>query len=213
MPKTRYARRRFSRNSGITRVEMLNLEKDCVMTRKDPDEDGNWVISSLSAGLSGGPANGCSRSTKSRSRCLSAYCQSQNVGTYSASRHPDRKLEPCALESEMVRFRARCFPVRYRSLPADPPSLPNPHRQSFLAIQPVHPLMVCRHSCAHPPGVDERTALAIRSSIGNAFVFGFRLIAIFCALLATASAVVAWRRIPAQRPSRAQDFSGAQAAA
>jgi hypothetical protein len=38
MPKNRYARRRFSRNSGITRVEMLNLEKDCVMIRKDPDE-------------------------------------------------------------------------------------------------------------------------------------------------------------------------------
>lgn len=64
-----------------------------------------------------------------------------------------------------------------------------------------------------PPGVDERTALAIRSSIANAFVFGFRLIAIFCALLATASAVVAWRKIPTQRAPRAQDFSGARAAA
>jgi EmrB/QacA subfamily drug resistance transporter len=63
-----------------------------------------------------------------------------------------------------------------------------------------------------PPGVDEQTALAIRSSIANAFLFGFRLIAVFCALLATASAVVAWRRIPAQRASRASDFSGAQAA-
>jgi integrase-like protein len=32
----------LARNSGITRVEMLNLEKDCVIIRKDPDEDGNW---------------------------------------------------------------------------------------------------------------------------------------------------------------------------
>src|SRR5205807_9055377 len=33
----------LARNSGITRVEMLNLEKDCLIIRKDdPDEDGNW---------------------------------------------------------------------------------------------------------------------------------------------------------------------------
>jgi hypothetical protein len=32
----------LARNSGITRVEMLNLEKDCVLIRKRPDEDGNW---------------------------------------------------------------------------------------------------------------------------------------------------------------------------
>lgn len=29
-----------ARNSGITRVEMLNLEKDCVIISKQPDEDG-----------------------------------------------------------------------------------------------------------------------------------------------------------------------------
>src|SRR5207247_7091078 len=32
----------LARNSGIARVEMLNLEKDCVLIRKDLDEDGNW---------------------------------------------------------------------------------------------------------------------------------------------------------------------------
>jgi hypothetical protein len=32
----------LARNSGITRVEMLNLEKDCVLIRRRPDEDGNW---------------------------------------------------------------------------------------------------------------------------------------------------------------------------
>jgi len=51
MPKNRYARRRFSRNSGITRVEMLNLEKDCVMIRKDPDEDSNWGDLIIKRGL------------------------------------------------------------------------------------------------------------------------------------------------------------------
>jgi hypothetical protein len=31
----------LARSSGITRVEMLNLEKDCVIIREDPDEYGN----------------------------------------------------------------------------------------------------------------------------------------------------------------------------
>lgn len=30
----------LARNSAITRVEMLTLEKDCGLIRKDPDEDG-----------------------------------------------------------------------------------------------------------------------------------------------------------------------------
>lgn len=64
-----------------------------------------------------------------------------------------------------------------------------------------------------PAGVDERTASAIRSSIASAFVFGFRLIAILCALLAVASAAVAWRKMPGQRDSKAQDFGGAKAVA
>lgn len=63
-----------------------------------------------------------------------------------------------------------------------------------------------------PPGVDERTALAIRSSIARAFVFGFRLVAVFCAVLAIASSVVAWWEMPTRRDSIAQDFGGAQAA-
>ncbi len=49
-----------------------------------------------------------------------------------------------------------------------------------------------------PPGVDEQTASAIRSSIASAFASGFRLISILCALLALASAVVAWWEIPAR---------------
>jgi MFS family permease len=47
-----------------------------------------------------------------------------------------------------------------------------------------------------PPGTDEATASAIRSRIAEAFVFGFRLIAVLCALLATSSSVVAWWKMP-----------------
>lgn len=63
-----------------------------------------------------------------------------------------------------------------------------------------------------PTGTDKATALAIRSRIAEAFVFGFRLVAALCAVLAIASAVVAWRQIPSEASSRARDFSGAKAA-
>ena len=63
-----------------------------------------------------------------------------------------------------------------------------------------------------PPGTDMQTASAIRLRIAEAFVFGFRLIAILCAVLAIASAVVAWWNMPSETTARAQDFSGVQAA-
>src|SRR4051794_18213670 len=63
-----------------------------------------------------------------------------------------------------------------------------------------------------PTGTDKATALAIRSRIAEAFVFGFRLVAALCAVLAIASAVVACRQIPSEASSRARDFSGAKAA-
>jgi EmrB/QacA subfamily drug resistance transporter len=49
-----------------------------------------------------------------------------------------------------------------------------------------------------PPGVDSKTAGAIRSAIADAFVFSFRLIALLCTVLAVASAIVAWWKIPVQ---------------
>jgi len=63
-----------------------------------------------------------------------------------------------------------------------------------------------------PSGTDEATALAIRSRIAEAFVFGFRLIAVFCAVLSMVSAVVAWWKMPSQTSSRAQDVRPAEAA-
>jgi EmrB/QacA subfamily drug resistance transporter len=49
-----------------------------------------------------------------------------------------------------------------------------------------------------PAGVAPRTATMIRAAIVQAFVFGFRVIMLLCALLAVASAAVAWRKIPAR---------------
>jgi predicted MFS family arabinose efflux permease len=63
-----------------------------------------------------------------------------------------------------------------------------------------------------PSGTDNATALAIRSRIAEAFVFGFRLISVLCAGLAMASALVAWWKMPSQKSSQAQDFGTAQAA-
>src|ERR1700720_2054867 len=47
-----------------------------------------------------------------------------------------------------------------------------------------------------PAGVDDSTRAMIRDSVGEAFVFGFRLVMIICASLSVASAGVAWVTIP-----------------
>jgi EmrB/QacA subfamily drug resistance transporter len=62
-----------------------------------------------------------------------------------------------------------------------------------------------------PPGVDSQTAAGIRSAISDAFIFGFRLIVLVCAVLAIASAGVAWRKIPAESAGRAPDPGGVRA--
>lgn len=63
-----------------------------------------------------------------------------------------------------------------------------------------------------PPGLDLQTKAAIRSAIGEAFIFGFRLIVVVCALLAVASAAVAWRKIRAEGVSRTPDLGDVAAA-
>ncbi|HST79361.1 MAG TPA: MFS transporter, partial [Verrucomicrobiae bacterium] len=50
-----------------------------------------------------------------------------------------------------------------------------------------------------PAGVDSQTGAAVRFAVAGAFIFGFRLIVLLCAALATASAVVAWRKIPSEK--------------
>jgi hypothetical protein len=98
----------LARNSGITRVEMPNLEKDCVIIREDPDEDGNWGDLIIKRGLK----------RRARKRVLKINKESQSVlenlisqskcrYVFSQPRHPDRKLEPWILESEMGRLREK----------------------------------------------------------------------------------------------------------
>ena len=74
----------LARNSGITRVEMLNLEKDCVLIRKRPDEDGNWGDLVIKRGLK----------RRARKRVLKINAEAKEVleqswnrraGTYSAN--------------------------------------------------------------------------------------------------------------------------------
>ena len=52
--------------------------------------------------------------------------------------------------------------------------------------------------------------IAIKESIGEAFVFGFRIVILICAGLSVASAAVAWFMIPkdSERPGLAARFLG-----
>jgi len=63
-----------------------------------------------------------------------------------------------------------------------------------------------------PSNADPQIAVTIRSAIAGAFVFGFRLIMVLCSVLAIASAVVAWRRMPSGNAANSADFSGVAAA-
>jgi EmrB/QacA subfamily drug resistance transporter len=63
-----------------------------------------------------------------------------------------------------------------------------------------------------PPNADAQTAAAIRSAISESFVFGFRVIMLLCAVLAIASATVAWRKIPAPGSARASVLGDVAAA-
>jgi len=96
----------LARNSGITLVEMLNLEKDCVLIRKRPDEDGNWGDLVIKRGLK----------RRARKRVLKINAEAKEVleqlvadskgqHVFSQPRHPDKKLEPWVLESQMGRLR------------------------------------------------------------------------------------------------------------
>ena len=96
----------LARQSGITRVEMLNLEKDCVLIRKRPDEDGNWGDLVIKRGLK----------RRARKRVLKINAEAKEVleqlaveskgrHVFSQPRHPDKKLEPWVLESQMGRLR------------------------------------------------------------------------------------------------------------
>jgi len=50
-----------------------------------------------------------------------------------------------------------------------------------------------------PTSLNETSGTAIRESVREAFVFGFRLVMLICAGLSVASAASAWRLIPGDR--------------
>jgi hypothetical protein len=49
-----------------------------------------------------------------------------------------------------------------------------------------------------PASLDSHVRNAIREMIGEAFVFGFRIVILICAGLSAASAVIAWLMIPTE---------------
>jgi integrase len=98
----------LARNSGITRVEMLNLERDCVIIRKDPDEDGNWGDLIIKRGLKRRARKRVLKiNQESKSVLENLISQSKCRYVFSQPRHPDQKLQPWVLESEMGRLREK----------------------------------------------------------------------------------------------------------
>ena len=63
-----------------------------------------------------------------------------------------------------------------------------------------------------PPDVDVQTAAAIRFAVADSFISAFRLIVLLCAVLAIASAMVTWRKIPARSAAEGENFPSAVAA-
>ena len=51
-----------------------------------------------------------------------------------------------------------------------------------------------------PAGLDASTTAAIRRLVGDAFVFGFRIIMLICAGLSVASTMIVWFMIPKASP-------------
>jgi hypothetical protein len=53
-----------------------------------------------------------------------------------------------------------------------------------------------------PSGLDPGVTAIIKKSVAESFVFGFRIVMLFCSSLSLVSVVVAWRMIPKEvRPS------------
>jgi integrase len=98
----------LARNSGITRIEMLNLEKDCVVIRKEPDEDGNWGDLIIKRGLKRRARKRVLKiNEESKAVLENLISQSKCRYVFSQPRHPDQKLQPWVLESEMERLREK----------------------------------------------------------------------------------------------------------
>jgi len=126
----------LARNSGITRVEMLNLEKDCVIIGEEPDGDGNWGDLIIKRGLK----------RRARKRVLKINQEAKSVlenlislsrcrHVFSQPRHPGQKLEPWVLESEMGRLREKLARDKIR---LDPDAGLHTLRHTFLTEAGEH---------------------------------------------------------------------------
>jgi len=69
----------------------------------------------------------------------------------------------------------------------------------LVVLQELHANQIKLAGLQVPDGLDLSTQTAIRESIGEAFVFGFRIVLSICAALSLASAAVAWLTIPKDR--------------
>jgi integrase len=90
------------------RVDMLNLEKECVIIRKRPDEDGNWGDIVIKRGLKRSARKRVLKINEETKQVLETLVsESRCRHVYSQLRHPDKKLEPWVLESQMGRLRGK----------------------------------------------------------------------------------------------------------
>jgi len=78
------------------------------------------------------------------------------------------------------------------------------HRLARFALSPailqgLHTNEIKLAGLHAPAGLDASTTAAIQESVGEAFVFGFRIVMLICAGLSLASAAVVWLLIPRDR--------------
>jgi integrase len=103
----------LARNSGITRVEMLNLEKDCILIHQRPDEDGNWGDLVIKRGLK----------RRARNRVLKINAESKEIlerlvaeshcrHVFSQPRHPDKISSPGSWNPKWAGYVIRLKSIR-----------------------------------------------------------------------------------------------------
>ncbi len=126
----------LARNTGITRVEMLNLEKDCVLIRQEPDEEGNWGDLIIKRGLKRRARKRVLKiNQEAKSILENLIRQSQCREVFSHPLHSDRNLPPAALERQMGRLREK---LAHDKIKIDPDAGLHTLRHTFLTEAGEH---------------------------------------------------------------------------
>lgn len=129
----------LARNLGITRVEMLNLKKDCVILSQDgagPDEDGNWGDLVIKRGLKRRARKRVLKINEvSKSILENLLARSHCRHVFSHPLHADRKFQPAVLEREMGRLREK---LARDKIKLDPDAGPHTLRHTFLTEAGEH---------------------------------------------------------------------------